>query len=94
TMLAALDPQPGDAVLEIGSGTGYNAALLSEIVGDTGRVVTVEVDPALARDARARLLRYPNVEVLTADGTGKPIGGEWDRVIATASVHIGRIPYW
>lgn len=47
-MLRALDPQPGDHVLEIGTGTGYNAALLSEIVGTCGEVVTAEVDRTLA----------------------------------------------
>ncbi len=92
-MLSTLDPQPGETVLEIGTGTGFNAALLSEIVGDTGRVVTVEVDPTLACDAATRLARYPNVEVITGDG-GEPICGQWDRVIATVSVHVGRIPYW
>ncbi|MGH8878433.1 MAG: rRNA adenine N-6-methyltransferase family protein, partial [Stackebrandtia sp.] len=92
-MLSTLDPQPGDTVLEIGTGTGYNAALLSDIVGENGRVVTVEVDPTVAGDAAARLARYPNVEVITGDGL-EPIRGQWNRVIATASVYIGRIPYW
>jgi protein-L-isoaspartate O-methyltransferase len=53
-MLAALDVQPGHAVLEIGTGTGWNDALLCRRVGPRGRVVTVEVDPMIAQDARGK----------------------------------------
>lgn len=56
-MLAALDVQPGHAVLEIGTGTGWNAALLCRRVGPQGRVVTVEVDPIIAQDAQEALTR-------------------------------------
>jgi protein-L-isoaspartate(D-aspartate) O-methyltransferase len=44
-MLAQLDPQPGDRVLEIGAGTGYNAALLAHLVGPGGQVTTIDIDP-------------------------------------------------
>src|SRR2546430_12524284 len=47
----------GQRVLEIGSGTGYNAALLASIVGERGRVTTVEIDPHLAARARGHLCR-------------------------------------
>lgn len=90
-MLASLDPRPGDRVLEVGTGTGYNAALLSERVGERN-VVTVEVDPVLAAEADKRLAAAGyHPEVVCADGTrGHPPGAPFDRLIATASVR--RVP--
>ena len=44
-MLEALDLEPGMRVLEIGAGTGYNAALMAEMVGDAGLVTTIDIDP-------------------------------------------------
>ncbi|WAL67165.1 methyltransferase domain-containing protein [Amycolatopsis cynarae] len=99
-MLAELDVQPGDIVLEIGTGTGFNAALLAELVGPRGRVISVEIDQVLAATARSRLSRVgygdPNVTVVWADGTlGDPYAlpeAQFDRVIATAAVQLGRLP--
>lgn len=88
TMLTALDVQAGDRVLEIGTGTGWNAAILSERVGVSGQVVSVEVDPAVAGDARRALAHagYSPV-VVTGDGThGHAACAPYDRVICTASV--------
>jgi protein-L-isoaspartate O-methyltransferase len=58
----------GDRMLELGSGTGYGAALAAEVVGPSGSVTTVDVDPVLVRAARERLQAWPNVRVLHADG--------------------------
>lgn len=87
-MLNALAPQLGDAVLEIGTGTGWNAALLASIVGDDGRVASIEVDADLADQARAALRATGfAVTVLTADGTnGFPGLAPFDRVISTAAI--------
>ena len=83
-MLERLQLAPGQRVLEIGAGTGYNAAVLSTIVGP-GRVVSVELDPATAAEARAALAGY-DVEVVTADGRqGWAAGAPYDRMIVTAS---------
>lgn len=85
-MLEMLDIHPGQRVLEIGAGSGYNAAILGELVGDTGRVVTVELDPEVATWARERLTAagYPTVAVQQADGVdGWHEGAPWDRVIVT-----------
>ncbi|MET9295500.1 methyltransferase domain-containing protein [Streptomyces sp. NPDC003077] len=86
-MLHVLDPQPGDRVLEIGTGSGYNAALLCERVGQQS-VTTVEVDAALAAQARMALAGAGyGPEVLCADGEGGfPGRAPYDRVISTASV--------
>ena len=51
-MLEALQLDPGHRVLEIGAGTGYNAALVKPIVGPRGRVTTVDLEAAFARRAR------------------------------------------
>jgi protein-L-isoaspartate(D-aspartate) O-methyltransferase len=58
---------PGDVLVELGSGTGYGAALGSAIVGPEGRVITFEIDGALARRAEALLDQYPNVTVVHGD---------------------------
>ncbi|TQE22002.1 methyltransferase domain-containing protein [Streptomyces ipomoeae] len=92
SMLADLDVHPGHRVLEIGTGTGYNAALLAHRVGP-GNVVTVEVDGGVAATARAALRRFGlPVEVITGDGLlGHAAGAPYDRIIATCGLR--RIPY-
>jgi protein-L-isoaspartate(D-aspartate) O-methyltransferase len=76
-------------VLEIGAGTGYNAALMSHIVGPQGAVVSVDIDADLAAQARDHLASagYPDVTVVAADGAeGYPPSAPYDRVIATVGV--------
>lgn len=93
-MLAALDVHEGHTVLEIGTGTGYNAALLAARLG-APNVTTVEIDPRLADTARAALHTsgFP-VAVVTGDGAqGHPAGAPYDRVLATAAVRVGEFPY-
>jgi protein-L-isoaspartate(D-aspartate) O-methyltransferase len=88
-MLAQLALAPGQRVLEIGAGTGYNAALMKHIVGPSGRVVSVDIEPDLVVAARAHLAiaGYPDVTVVAADGAaGYPPDAPYDRVIATVGV--------
>jgi protein-L-isoaspartate O-methyltransferase len=87
-MLDALDLHPGHSVLEIGTGTGWNAALLTRQVGPRGQVVSIEVDPVIAEGARAALTAtgYSPL-VITGDGAqGWPEAAPYDRVISTAAV--------
>lgn len=93
-MLNALDVHDGHRVLEVGTGTGYNAALLAHRLGD-GQVVSIEVDPQVAEQARHALARAGFAPtVITADGSaGYPAGAPYDRVIATCSALLGQIPY-
>ncbi|TDC74630.1 methyltransferase domain-containing protein [Streptomyces hainanensis] len=86
-MLALLDVSPEARVLEVGTGTGWNAALLAHRVGDAN-VVTVEVDPDIAAAAERALVRAGRkVRVVTGDGAfGVPDGAPYDRLIVTAGV--------
>lgn len=86
-MLEALEVKEGNTILEIGTGSGYNAALLSELVGVTGKVYSIERLEDLAEQARANLENsgYSNVEVIVGDGTqGYEKKAPWDRIIVTA----------
>src|SRR3984893_10724102 len=88
-MLDQLDLAPGQRVLEIGAGTGYNAALIRHIVGPSGAVVSVDIEPDLADRAREHLgiAGYHDVTVVAAAGAhGYPPGAPYDRVIATVGV--------
>jgi protein-L-isoaspartate(D-aspartate) O-methyltransferase len=88
-MLDQLTLTAGQRVLEIGAGTGYNAALMRHIVGPSGAVVSVDIDADLADRAREHLASagYPDVTVVAADGAdGYPPGAPYDRVIATVGV--------
>ncbi|MFH8552054.1 methyltransferase domain-containing protein [Streptomyces celluloflavus] len=91
TMLGALDVEDGHRVMEIGVGTGYNAALLSHRLGD-GQVVSIDVDPELVSVARQRLQEAGYAPTLVAgDGmAGYPAGAPYDRLLATCGV--GRVP--
>ncbi|MFD5696555.1 methyltransferase, FxLD system [Streptomyces lasiicapitis] len=89
TMLAQLDVRPGHHVLEIGAGTGYNAALLSELVGPKGQVTTIDIDSDVALHARTALNRpgYEHVRMMEHDGLlGAPEHGPYDRIIATVGI--------
>ncbi|MEE2041319.1 methyltransferase domain-containing protein [Nocardiopsis sp. CT-R113] len=87
-MIEAAGIGPGMRVLEVGTGTGYNAALLGELVGSAGRVTTVEVDGALADRARGVLSDAGyTVRVVSGDGAdGCPEDAPFDAVIATCAV--------
>jgi protein-L-isoaspartate(D-aspartate) O-methyltransferase len=86
-MLERLELEEGHRILEIGTGTGYNAALLATIVGRRGRVVSVDIQPELVSAAR-RALRAGGfrVRAAVADGhAGWPAAAPYDRIIVTAS---------
>lgn len=93
-MLTLLGAEPGMRVLEIGTGTGYNAALLSHRLGDS-TVSSVEIDPRLVESARTRLAQVGYRPALaTGNGAGgMPGGGQFDRIIATCAVS-GIPPAW
>ncbi|MFN2496335.1 MAG: methyltransferase domain-containing protein [Pseudonocardiaceae bacterium] len=86
-MLNHLDTHQGHRVLEIGTGTGYNAALLAHRLG-ADNVVSIEIDPEIAQQARTNLATAGHhVTVITADGAaGHPPAAPYDRIIATCSV--------
>lgn len=86
-MLEQLDVRDGQRVLEIGAGTGYNAALLGQLVGVTGRVTSVDIDRETVDTARKHLAGSTNVTVKCGDGAdGDPDGAPYDRVICTVGV--------
>jgi len=87
-MLEQLALQPGQRVLEIGAGTGYNAALIAQLVGQDGHVVTVDIDEDIVLSAREHLAAagFDRVDVLCADGGfGYSQAAPYDRIILTAS---------
>lgn len=75
---------PGSRVLHVGAGLGYYSALMALVSGPTGRVVAVEVDEALATEARANLASMPWVEVRRNDGA--EVDGPFDAVLVNAGV--------
>ena len=87
-MLEQLQLQPGQRVLEIGTGTGYNAALMAHIVGTTGEVVTIDIDEDIVEAARKHLTNagFGHVHVICADGgLGYPDAAPYDRIILTVN---------
>ena len=87
-MTEALELKPGDRVLEVGTGSGYQAAILAEMV-PSGQVTTVELLPELAAGARRTLdeLGYQNIASwLAGDTPGYPGDGPYDAIIVTAAV--------
>ncbi len=90
TMMAIMAEQlrlePGCRALEIGAGTGYNAAILSHIVGENGQVVTVDIDQDIVDEAAGNLSNagYGDVEAVCRDGfEGYSPSGPYDRIMVT-----------
>lgn len=86
-MLESLDLKMGLKVLEVGTGSGYNAALIAEVVGKKGGVFSIERIDELAEFGRANLKRtgYSWVQVVVGDGTcGYEKEAPWDRILVTA----------
>lgn len=87
-MTQALELKYGQKVLEVGAGSGYQAAIIAKIIGEKGKVFTTEIIPELVEFARNNLKKcnIDNVEVIKADGSsGYKKQGPYDRIIVTAA---------
>ena len=89
-MLDLLQLQPGHNVLELGTGSGWNAAMIGHLVGPTGTVFSVEIIPEIAQRAADTIaeLGISDVHVITADGgDGYAAGAPYDRIAFTAGAY-------
>ncbi len=87
-MTSALELKPGDKVFEIGTGSGYQTAIIARIVGLKGKVISTEVVPELVQFARRNLRksRVRNAFVFEDDGSnGMPQEAPFDKIIITAA---------
>lgn len=87
-MTQALELEEGHKVLEIGSGSGYQAAIISKIIGKSGKIISTEIVPELADFAKEniRKLKLKNVEIIWHDGSkGYEKEAPYDRIIVTAA---------
>ena len=87
-MTHALELKPGEKVFEIGTGSGYQAAIIAKIVGPKGKVITTEVVPELVHFAKQNLKKSKinNVIILEEDGSkGMPSEAPFDKIIITAA---------
>ena len=87
-MTQAVAPQPDESALEVGAGSGYQAAVLSRLCR---RVITLEREPALAEQASETLLRlgFTNIEVAVADGSlGWPAEAPFDIILVAAAARL------
>jgi len=88
-MTEALDPKEGEKVLEIGTGSGWQACLLAHCVGEKGKVVTIEYDKDLAEFGRENIIKFEfnNIEAVVGDGSvGYDKEAPYDKIIFTCAV--------
>jgi protein-L-isoaspartate(D-aspartate) O-methyltransferase len=95
-MLGQLLVEPRQRILEIGAGTGYNAALLRFLIGPSGRMTTIDVDDDIVEAARVQIAAagYHDVRVILGDGGyGYPADAPYDRIILTVGAS-DLLPAW
>lgn len=91
-MLEQLQPQPGDKILDIGSGSGWTSALLGEIVGERGKIIAIEVVPELKEFGENNVAKYNfiergRVQFILADGSkGYEKEALFDKILCSAAV--------
>lgn len=87
-MLRLLDVEPGQRVLDVGAGSGWTTALLAHLVGPTGSVLGVELEPELVTFGSANLARtgrpWASIRLAAPDVLGDPDGAPYDRVLVSA----------
>jgi len=90
-MIEILEPEPGDIILDVGAGSGWQTAILAEIVGKKGKVFAIELIEKLAEFGKANVEKYDfikegRVEFVQGDGVyGAPEHAPFDKIIAAAS---------
>jgi protein-L-isoaspartate(D-aspartate) O-methyltransferase len=90
-MLEQLEPEEGDKILDIGSGSGWTTALLAEIVGERGKVIAIDIVPELVEFGRKNIEKYNfikkgRVECVCADGSkGYPKEAPYDKILVSAT---------
>lgn len=87
-MTEALELQKGHKVLEVGSGSGYQAAIIANIVGENGKVISTEIIDDLVKFAQENIkkLNLKNVKIINHDGSkGYEKEAPYDRIIVTAA---------
>lgn len=87
-MTEALNPKPGEKILELGAGSGYQAAIIGKCVGTKGKVITIELESSLAEisSKNVKKVKLKNVRVILGDGKeGYPKEAPYDKCIITAA---------
>jgi protein-L-isoaspartate(D-aspartate) O-methyltransferase len=87
-MLEELQPNVGQKILDVGSGSGWTTALLAGLIGPRGRIIGVEIVPELVRQGRAHLAEFdlPNAEIRAAGKRlGLPQEAPFDRILVSAA---------
>ncbi|MBZ9572961.1 protein-L-isoaspartate O-methyltransferase [Patescibacteria group bacterium] len=90
-MLELLAPEPGDKILDVGSGSGWTTALLAEIVGENGKIIAIDIIPELVEFGKKNVLKYNFIEkgtgqFICADGSkGYKEEASFDKILASAS---------
>ncbi len=91
-MLRLLDVAPGQRVLDVGAGSGWTTALLAHLVGPTGQVLGVEIEPSLVEFGAKNLARtgqpWARLEPARSGVLGDPDSAPWDRILVSAAPRV------